>query len=149
MTNTRYALSFSLLLLFSNTLHAQGVGLRMMEVKEPITGTMVPATVMYPSSDAEPDAETQLGPYLLAAQRGATIAAGKHPLILLSHGSGGSMFGHHDLAEALARHGYVVAMPEHAGDSFRDRSGFATDRVLLGRVSTAPRHDVDTDAGRM
>jgi len=134
MAITRYTLSFPLLLLLNNALHAQPVGLRVLEVKEPITDTIVPVAVMYPSSDAKPYAETQQGPYSLAAQRGAAIAAGKHPLILLSHGSGGSMFGHHDLAASLARHGYVVAMPEHAGDSFRDRSGFATDRVLLGRA---------------
>jgi predicted dienelactone hydrolase len=134
MTRIRASLSFSFLLLVSNALYAQGVGLRMIEVEEPITGTTVPAAVMYPSSDARPDAETQLGPYSLEAQMGATIATGEFPLILLSHGSGGSMFGHHDLAATLARHGYVVAMPEHAGDSYRDRSGFATDRVMLGRA---------------
>lgn len=130
----RKALPFSMLLLAGGALHAQGVGLRMMEVREPITGTTVPAAVMYPSGDAKPDALTQLGPYPVAAQMDAAVAAGKHPLILLSHGSGGGRLGHHDLAAALARRGYIVAAPEHTGDSYSDRSGFATDRVLLGRA---------------
>jgi predicted dienelactone hydrolase len=43
------------------------------------------------------------------------------------------MWGHHDLAEHLARSGFVVAAVEHAGDSWRDQSGFGTDRVMLGR----------------
>lgn len=129
----RKALPFSLLLL-SGALHAQGVGLRMMDVREPTTNTTVPAAVMYPSNDAKRDALTQLGPYPVAAQMSAAVADGKHPLILLSHGSGGGRLGHHDLGAALARHGYIVAMPEHTGDSYSDRSGFASDRVLLGRA---------------
>lgn len=138
---------------------AEGIGLRMIETREPTTDTVVPAAVMYPSADAGADARTQLGPYAIAAQRDAAVAGGRHPLILLSHGSGGSMFGHHDLAEALARRGYIVAMPEHAGDSHSDRSGFATDRVLLGRawqasaaisaVLTDPRFASHVDPGRI
>jgi len=37
--------------------------------------------------------------------------------VIISHGHAGSRFGHHDLAEQLARAGYVVAAVEHAGDS--------------------------------
>lgn len=134
---------------------AEGIGLGLLETREPITDTVVPAAVMYPSADAR----ARLGPYAIAAQRDAVVAGGRHPLILLSHGSGGDMFGHHDLAEALARRGYIVAMPEHAGDSHSDRSGFATDRVLLGRAWQAsavisavladPRFGAHIDPGRI
>lgn len=122
------------LLILAGPLHARGVGVRMLETREPTTGTTVAAAILYPSDEAKPDAVSEFGPYPVAAQRDASIAPGKHPLILLSHGNGGSMFGHHDLAEALARHGYVVAALEHAGNSFRDQSGMGTDRVLLGRA---------------
>jgi dienelactone hydrolase len=47
------------------------------------------------------------------------------------------MLGHHDLAAALAEHGIAAVAVEHAGDSFRDQSGFGTDRVLLGRPTQA------------
>lgn len=123
-----------LLVLAFGPVHARGVGIRMLETREPITGTTVAAAVLYPSDEAKPDALSEFGPYRVAAQRDAAIAPGKHPLIVLSHGNGGSMFGHHDLAEALARHGYVVTTLEHAGNSYRDQSGAGTDRVLLGRA---------------
>lgn len=111
-----------------------GLGLRMQETREPVTGTKVPFAVVYPAVDAAADATTRVGPYAVQAQMDARVADGKHPVVLLSHGSGGGMFGHIDLAEALARNGYIVAMPEHTGDSYRDQSGWATDRVLLGRA---------------
>ncbi len=43
-------------------------------------------------------------------------------LIVLSHGTGGSELGHTSLAEALARHGYLVAALRHPGDNWQDRS---------------------------
>ncbi|MGH8083140.1 MAG: alpha/beta hydrolase family protein [Lysobacter sp.] len=104
------------------------------ETHEPITGTTVPALVMYPSSDAKADALTEAGPYAIAAATDTAIADGKFPLIVLSHGHLGSMYGHHDLGAALARHGYIVAMPQHVGDSYDDHSGAGTDRALLGRA---------------
>lgn len=58
----------------------------------------------------------------------------RRPLVLLSHGHGGSRFGHHDLAEALARAGFIVAAPEHIGDTVADLSGVGTERVLYGRA---------------
>lgn len=127
---------FACLLILSAAapLHARGVGVGLLETREPTTGTTVAASVLYPSDEAGTKARSDFGPYPVAAQRDAAIAPGRHPLILLSHGSGGGMFGHHDLAEALARHGYVVVAPEHAGDSYRDRSGSASDRTLLGRA---------------
>lgn len=113
---------------------AGGLGLRMMKAQEPVTDTQVPFAVIYPAPEAPAEAASQMGPYTVHARMDARAADGKHPLVLLSHGSGGSMFGHIDLAEALARNGYIVAMPEHTGDSYRDQSGWATDRVLLGRA---------------
>lgn len=134
MFGKRVVLLFLLLIGAAGAAQASGVGLRMMEIREPATATTVPFAVLYPASDAEADTVARMGPYTLHAKRDAKAADGKHPLILLSHGHGGSMFGHHDLGEVLARHGYVVAMLEHAGDSYRDQSAFGTDRVLLGRA---------------
>jgi predicted dienelactone hydrolase len=55
------------------------------------------------------------------------------PLIVISHGSGGSFEGHYDTALALAEAGFVVAAVTHTGDNYRDHSGFA-------RVENRPRH---------
>ncbi|MES2316083.1 MAG: dienelactone hydrolase [Pseudomonadota bacterium] len=44
------------------------------------------------------------------------------PLVVMSHGTGGSFLGHHDTAVALADAGYVVAAVTHTGDNYADQS---------------------------
>ncbi|MBN9047320.1 MAG: alpha/beta fold hydrolase [Rhizobiales bacterium] len=46
--------------------------------------------------------------------------AGRHPLVLLSHGYGGSWKNLNWLAGELARNGYVVAAPDHPGTTTAD-----------------------------
>jgi predicted dienelactone hydrolase len=77
---------------------------------------------------------THLGAWWVEAQGSEAVALGQHPLVLISHGHLGSRYGHHDLAVALARAGYVVAALEHPGDNYADPTGGATERVLLGRA---------------
>ena len=97
------ALAFTLLPLSVN---AQGVGI----VRLTTTGDQqVPVAIWYPSP--APTTDWDAGPYRLHATRDAPPAAGRHALIVLSHGSGGSELGHADLAEALARAGYIIAAP--------------------------------------
>lgn len=121
-------------LLFACAAHADGVGLGTIETREPVTGTKVPAAIFYPSAEAKAEASAEVGPYTIPAQRDAAPAPGTFPLIVLSHGHLGSMYGHYDLAAELARHGYIVVAPQHTGDSYDDASGAGTDRALLGRA---------------
>lgn len=109
-----------------------GVGLQTLEVREPTTATVMPALVFYPTPAVT--GSTKVGPYQVNAEFGKLPRPGRHPLVLLSHGHGGSALGHHPLAVSLAKAGYLVAAVEHAGDSYRDQSGFGTERVLLGRA---------------
>lgn len=44
------------------------------------------------------------------------------PLIVMSHGTGGSLAGHADTAVELARAGFVVAALTHPGDNWQDNS---------------------------
>ena len=107
---------------------AQGVGI----VRLTTTGDdKVPVAVWYPSPAAT--VAWDAGPYRIEATRDAPLAAGRHALILLSHGSGGGELGHADLAEALARAGYIVAAPRHLGDSFDEPGGRGSDVQLIGR----------------
>ena len=91
----------------------------------------VPIAVWYPSTVAQ--TEWRAGPYLIHATRDAPVVPGMLPLIILSHGSGGGEFGHADLAEALARRGYVVAAPRHLGDSYDKPDGRGSDVQVIGR----------------
>ncbi len=53
--------------------------------------------------------------------RDATPAAGAHPLVLLSHGYGGSWRNLNWLAERLVDGGYIVAAPDHPGTTTFNR----------------------------
>ena len=61
------------------------------------------------------------------------VAPGQWPLVVISHGSGGSNLSHRTLAVHLARNGYVVAMPEHPGDNRRNNQLAGTDAILAQR----------------
>ncbi|OED46547.1 hypothetical protein ACH42_03890 [Endozoicomonas sp. (ex Bugula neritina AB1)] len=74
--------------------------------------------VMYPTET--PSKAVQLGPFELNLAIGATVAKGQFPLVVMSHGSGGSNLGHRSLAMALSKKGFVVAMPLHPGNNYKD-----------------------------
>ena len=75
-------------------------------------------TVFYPSAQA--DEMLVVGPFTLPLARNATPARGNGRLIVISHGSGGGPFVHANLARALVEAGFVVAVPQHRGDSTGD-----------------------------
>lgn len=77
-----------------------------------------PVTVFYPTSDA--DLPVQRGPFTVQLAPQAAPARGNGRLVVVSHGSGGNPWVHTDLARALVRAGFVVAMPEHQGDNARN-----------------------------
>lgn len=104
------------LLALSAGLAQAGVGLR------EIAGLQGdgPVTVYYPSSSA--DQPLQRGPFHLQLAWQGAPAAGNGRLVVVSHGSGGNPWVYSDLARALVAAGFVVAMPEHAGDNAKDPS---------------------------
>jgi predicted dienelactone hydrolase len=63
----------------------------------------------------------------------AEPSPGKHPLVLLSHGSGGDPLSYETLAEALVQAGFIVAGVEHLGDSLSDGSQFGSPEVFKRR----------------
>ncbi len=74
-----------------------------------------------------------LGPFTLNIARGGAVAGKGLPLVVISHGNGGSSLGHHDTAVALAEAGFVVAAVTHTGDNHADQSKEA---LMMER----PRH---------
>ena len=65
------------------------------------------------------------------AVRGAAPVAGRHPLVVVSHGNGNATAALSWLTENLASKGYVVAAIRHEDPPFGDRSKFP--QVLLRR----------------
>jgi len=84
---------------------------------------------------AEPAGEIKVGRSVIAGVQGCKMPAGRYPLIVMSHGSGGSYLSHHDTAAALADAGFVVAAINHVGDNAQDRSR----QGYLSIFSTRPR----------
>ncbi len=79
-----------------------------------------PVTVFYPSSGTA--APLKRGPFTMQLVENGAPVRGNGRLVVLSHGSGGNPWVHSDLAIALVEAGFVVAMPEHRGDNFKDKS---------------------------
>lgn len=122
---------FLLVLPCSSHAESPGVGFAAIEIDDPINGGNMPGYVFYPT--AQSTTVTQVGPYRLHARRDATPVPGAKPLVVVSHGHGGSNLGHHDLAVHLAAHGFIVATLQHPGDNYKDSSGVGTAAVFVGR----------------
>lgn len=108
-----------------------GVGFRTITVQDPVNGGTMPGYVFYPSAHAK--RVTWRGPYELAATADADAIPGAKPLVVISHGHGGSDLGHHDMATYLAGRGFIVATLEHPKDNFRDANGDGHAVVMVGR----------------
>jgi predicted dienelactone hydrolase len=69
------------------------------------------------------------------ARPGAVMMPGEHPLILISHGTGGHRFNQFYLSEFLAAHGYIVIAVQHPGNCTGDNS----DALLLKNLWNRPK----------
>ncbi|MFH0133000.1 alpha/beta hydrolase family protein [Variovorax sp. VaC1] len=86
----------------------------------PATAADGPVTVFYPSSDAAQP--TRRARFMLDVAVQGTPVRGNGRLVVVSHGSGGAPWVHADLARSLVDAGFIVAMPEHRADNYKDDS---------------------------
>ena len=114
---TALAVFFLAIAVVVTSARADGVGFR--DISLEVDGERLITALWYPT-DAPPG-QASVGPFTMAANREAPIGAGRYGLIVISHGTGGGRLNHRDTAIRLAEGGYVVAAPEHAGDSYRDK----------------------------
>jgi predicted dienelactone hydrolase len=84
-------------------------------------------------------ATTEMGPFVLQAVRGCAVAGQSLPLVVISHGQGGSMLGHHDTAAALAGAGFVVVSLNHPGDTYGDESSAQSLKIFETRPRDVTR----------
>jgi len=111
------------------------IGVRQIVAPSKERGVDLDVTVWYP---AQPGGEpTVLGESVFfigtPALRDAPIAAGRFPLILLSHGAGigGTAEAVSWIATPLARQGFIVAAPTHPGNGGKKRSALETVKIWL------------------
>jgi predicted dienelactone hydrolase len=109
---------------------ADGVGFSMVSVPNPPADALE-VGIWYPTK--APGAEHDVGLFTQVVAPDAPVSRGSHPLIVMSHGNGGTFEGHYDTALALARAGFVVAAVTHTGDNYKDQSE-ATNLVLRPRA---------------
>ncbi len=82
--------------------------------------TSGPVTVFYPTLQAE--RSEQRGFFQFDVAKDAPPVAGNRHLIVISHGSPASPWVYLDLVRALVNAGFIVAMPEHYADNYKDDS---------------------------
>lgn len=107
-------------------------GFRTLGVWEPATKIRLDLAIWYPTNRTP--TRLDYGDWAFRAARGAIPLSGQHPLIVLSHDSAGSRFSLHQLATALTRYGFVVAVPTHAGDNIDNMSSLFTSEQLFARA---------------
>jgi predicted dienelactone hydrolase len=82
-------------------------------------GKSIQAGIWYPSNTQT--AAHPLGMFTQEVALNGPIAGQALPLILILHGTSGSLSSHFDTAHALARAGFVVVALTHIGDNTQDR----------------------------
>jgi predicted dienelactone hydrolase len=87
--------------------------------------------IWYPST-AQPTAKWA-GNFFMRVATNGPISGKELPLVVISHGTGGSITSHADLALALASAGNVVATPMHL-DNFQDMTSVGTPAYITGRT---------------
>ena len=88
--------------------------------------------VMYPTDVASKT--IAFGPHTLDVSRGAPIETGCFPLVIISHGSGGSNLAYHTLGSYLAKNGFIVCLPEHSFNNPNDNHLEGTNENFTNRL---------------
>ena len=65
-----------------------------------------PMRIFYPTGTQEK--LTKLGPFEMSISQDGGLREGEYPLIIISHGNGGTPLAYRTLAHYLAAHGYIV-----------------------------------------
>jgi len=131
-------LSFILaVLLVLTTSLAQAAGFQL--IKIPINGPLpaLSGGIWYPCT--LPTSAVKLGPFVTSVTKDCPIAGDKLPLVVISHGRGGTFLGHLDTAEILADAGFIVVAINHPGDSAMDKSRIDDLSVLVERPTDIKR----------
>lgn len=110
------------------------VGSRQLQVKDEANNISFPVLLQYPTH--QPSSPTNFGPYTMDVSVDADIMEGQFPLVIISHGNGGSHLIYRTISTFLVKHGYIVAMPEHFGNN---RNNNSLENTVIN-LQYRPRH---------
>jgi predicted dienelactone hydrolase len=91
----------------------------------------LPLAIWYPSE--APTSSQPLGLFKQDVAFYGPVSGKLLPLIVISHGTGGSAAAHYDTALALADAGFVVVAMTHTGDNYNDQTNAFTPRNFIDR----------------
>jgi predicted dienelactone hydrolase len=95
------------------------VGQTTLSFKDSVRNRPLTTELWYPTSSSLAPTDTDQVPFVLSPTiRNAQVTKGRLPLILLSHGTGGSRLTLHWLAASLAQAGFLVAAVDHWGNTY-------------------------------
>lgn len=109
-------------------------GSKQIQVTDETKNISFPVLLHYPS--LQQTMPVAFGPYIMDVCPDAVIAEGRFPLVVISHGNGGSHLLYRTISMHLAKNGYIVAMPEHYGNNRNNNQLEHTTENLVNR----PRH---------
>ena len=113
------------------TMPALAAGIQMIDLPADMSGPALHGAIWSPC--AKPQGE------FARAVKDCPVNGGKLPLVVFSHGRGGTFNGHQDTAGTLADAGFVVAAINHPGDTATDMSHFYDLSVYIDRPTDIKR----------
>ncbi|MFC4171178.1 alpha/beta hydrolase family protein [Microvirga sp. GCM10011540] len=133
---------------------ADPAGFRTLSARAPERGSDLTVLVWYPAGEGGKPAVIGDNPLFRGTRvkADAAPAEGRHPLVLLSHGSGGHAANLGWIASRLVAEGFVVAAPNHPGSTTGDASQASTIKIWnrpadISAVLTAVVADPAVGAG--
>jgi predicted dienelactone hydrolase len=100
-------------------LRAHAAGFQSLEISGP-GGKPISLAIWYPS--LAPPQALNMGTFSQEVASNGAIEGAGLPLVLISHGTGGYKYSHHDTALAMANAGFIVLAFTHPGDNYADQS---------------------------
>lgn len=134
---TLYRVTFSLIILlpiFLGQCLAETFNSGFAEISDKYEQDKLTLKVWYPTQ-ATPK-NVSLGYFQMKVARNAEIAQGKHGLIIISHGDGGSDLGHRNFGLYLSKHGYIVVSIMHPNNNYKQNNHSRTTENWIYR----PKH---------
>jgi len=106
--------------LFHHTICAQtNIGERTFHFKDNKRNRPLVTEIWYPTTDTLKQSDKAFSPFTrVATVRDGKLPTAKLPLILISHGTGGSRLSLEWLADALVQKGFIVAAVDHWGNTY-------------------------------
>ncbi|MCX2492018.1 alpha/beta fold hydrolase [Pedobacter sp. PF22-3] len=110
------------------------VGSKQLIIRDEMKNISFPVLLHYPTN--EESRPIAFGPYIMNVSPDAEIIEKQFPLVIISHGNGGSHLLYRTISTHLAKNGYIVAMLEHYGNNRNNNTLENTTENLINR----PRH---------